>query len=123
MDLTYYSGEMDPNNFADISSNCNGKENHHPTQEASVDDEEAPPSYADAFPPLPAAPNNTGAPSAPAVKWGKTDAKNVVKPTPKAVLTNITQVRHAFQSPLPFHLVGNICSSDLSCVSSNFYVL
>lgn len=93
MDLNYYSGEVDPKGFAEnMASNCNGNENNHPAQEKTVDDEEAPPSYAVAFPPLPKAPNEIGRTAAPSVKWGKSESKSYAKPTPKAVLTNITQV-------------------------------
>ena len=94
MDLNYYSGEIDPKGFADnMASNCNGNENHHPTEKVT-EDEEAPPSYADAFPPLPTTPNDSGPTSGPSLKWGKTESKYVPKATPKSALTNITQVGH-----------------------------
>ena len=93
MDLNYYCGEMDPKGFSDnMASNCNGNDNQH-SPPGTAGDEEAPPSYADAFPPLPTAPSDSDMKTAPFVKWGKRETKNVTKPTPKAVLTNVTQVR------------------------------
>lgn len=96
MDLNYYCGEMDPKGFSDnMASNCNGNDNEH-SPAATTGDEEAPPSYADAFPPLPTTPSDSGVKTTPFVNWGKREAKNPPKPTPKAVLTNVTQVRQIF---------------------------
>ena len=93
MDLKQYSGEVDPKGFSDnMASNCNGNENQHSLQATNGDDD-APPSYADAFPPLPTTPSDSGSMAAPFLKWGKRgEKKSAPKPTPKAALTNITQV-------------------------------
>ena len=96
MDLNYYSEEMDPKGFAEnMANNCNGTENHEPNQGKSVEDE-APPSYADAFPPLPTTPNDSTEKSAvPPTKWGKPETKHVAKAKP--MITYITQVRGAVE--------------------------
>ena len=94
MDLNYYSGELDPNGFSDnMASNCNGNDSQH-SSHLSAGEEEAAPSYADAFPPLPTTPNDASTKAAASVKWGKRESKNAPNPTPKAVLTTVTQVCH-----------------------------
>ena len=90
MDLTYNGGEIDPKGFVEnMPVNCNGNENHHQTEEKVPANEEAQPTYADAFPPLPTAPNDQGTAST-AMKWGKSEIKSVAK-TVQA--TTLTQVR------------------------------
>jgi len=92
MDLNYYSGELDPKGFSDnMASNCNGNDNQHSSR-LPVGEEEAAPSYADAFPPLPTTPNDASTKAAASVKWGKRESKNAPNPTPRAVLTTVTQV-------------------------------
>ena len=97
MELNYNGGEIDQQGFAgSMATNCNGSENHHQeVHETPKVDEEAPPSYADAFPPLPTTPNEPGTSSVQATKWGKmgkktgkAEPKNIAKP----LTSNVTQV-------------------------------
>ncbi len=82
MALTFNGGDVDPTGFAEnMATNCNGIQNHQNNQE-KLTEEEAPPTYADAFPPLPTTPNEHGQTSVPTAKWGKTETKTkpVAKP-------------------------------------------
>lgn len=91
MDLTYNGGDVDPTGFTDNTpKNCNGIQNHENNKEKKLVQDEAPPTYADAFPPLPTTPNDNGpSSSVPAMKWGKTDQ---VKHVAKTAMSSLTQV-------------------------------
>lgn len=110
MELNYNGGEIDPQGFAgNMATDCNGSESNHKEEvhETPKVDDEAPPSYADAFPPLPTTPNEPGTSSVQATKWGKigkkggkAEAKNIAK----QLSSNVTQVG-LFYFETPFLLM------------------
>eukprot|EP00794_Sanderia_malayensis_P015058 gene15058-16611_t len=114
MDLTFNGGDIDPTSFADqMAAKVNGHQNHHQTMNQQENGggsipatDEAPPTYADAFPPLPTTPSEHSPNSVSAVKWGKSEAKPVLKPAMSS-LTQVFSVPYEEKRYKNFNSFGN----------------